>query len=346
MEKISLLIYSRNDPAKTMDLIKELYGFVDEVILVDSSDPEYRKVFQDKGAGLSRLRIFHTIALGGVEPYMPYAHKRCRYDWVLRLDTDESINEKFKKNLRQIITNAKCDAFFIKRFENVVGDKKTNGFSMQLRLYKKEKVKFSGVFDQLPMIDGKIEVLADKYYMNHMSEVIWKQKREYHRLKFVRFSYGTFNSNLENYLLNPNFPKNTLKKAFGRAVISLMLLSEKIRGKEMEEEISSFDYFIGFIIVVGGYVIMGKDLYGILHLVPNGLAYVGEINRWKQDPDSEEIFEITKIIRKVGTIRFLNLDDDKTMEIINRKYAKEKQGVALLTKLLKERYEKGKNYLR
>lgn len=345
MEKISLLVFSRNDTEKAINVIKGLYNFVDEVVLVDCSDSEYRAIIykNKKNLGLSRLRVFHTVAVGDSSPFKTYALRRCKYDWVLQLDTDEDVNHEFKKDLRRIIGRAKCSAFFIKRFEEVTQDKDSNVFSRQIRLYKRKDIEFSGIFHRLPVVYGKIETLPDKYYMNHMSE--FKTRKRLHReFKFERFSYSTFNNNLENYLLNPNFPKGVIKKAVATSILSAIRLGERIRAKDMNGEISNFDYFLFFIIITGGYAFMGRDSYRILHLFPEGLAYVTKINRWKQDPDSKEIFEIAKIIDRIGIIKYLGLDKDKTVEMVNRKYARSEQGIALLTRLLKERYENGKNY--
>lgn len=340
MEKISLLVFSRNDTERAVGVIKDLYDFVDEVVLIDCSDVEFRKIIYEekRKLRLSRLRVFHTVALGDSSPFKTYALRRCKYDWVLQLDTDENINNQFKKDLRKIISRSKCSAFLIKRFEEVTEDKGSGAFSRQIRLYKRKETEFSGIFHRLPVIHGKIERLPDIYYMNHMSK-FKTRKRQHREFKFNRLSYRMFNNNLENYLLNPNFPKSTLKKSIASAILFATRLNERIRGKRMEEEIKDFDYFIYFTVITGGYAVMGMDYNRMANFLPEALAYVAEIDRWKKDSDSNEIFEITKIIDKVGIIKYLGLDRDSVVKRINKKYANNKQGIDLLTKLLKERYE-------
>ena len=63
------------------------------------------------------------------------------------------------------------------------------------------------------------------------------------------------------------------------------------------------------------------------------------VKEWKSESDSEEVFEISKILHKIGVIKFLGLEKDSTIIYLNKKYKSGKQGEELLMKLLKDRYE-------
>jgi glycosyltransferase involved in cell wall biosynthesis len=54
---------------------------------------------------------------------------------------------------------------------------------------------------------------------------------------------------------------------------------------------------------------------------------------------TDEIIRIGRIIREKGITKYLGLDNDRTVEKLNRKYGKGKQGIDLLIKLLIKRYK-------
>ena len=75
-------------------------------------------------------------------------------------------------------------------------------------------------------------------------------------------------------------------------------------------------------------------------MIPDIKNLMRRLKEWKSAPDNEEVFEISKILHKIGLIRFLELDKEKTIIYLNKKYRNKKQGVELLMNLLKEKYER------
>ncbi|MDE1873760.1 MAG: hypothetical protein KGI04_01415 [Candidatus Micrarchaeota archaeon] len=92
-----------------------------------------------------------------------------------------------------------------------------------------------------------------------------------------------------------------------------------------------------------------RTLFSILPLIKAyGVSGARELNRtheqnlkrWMAEEDRGTIAGIAREIKKVGVTRFLNLEDEKVVSRINRKYGNGKiQGINLLIRLLKERYE-------
>ena len=68
------------------------------------------------------------------------------------------------------------------------------------------------------------------------------------------------------------------------------------------------------------------------------MEYIKRINKWRSAKDSKTIFDIAKKIEKIGIIKYLRLDEDSTIHMLNKKYAGKKQGVSLLITLLEDRY--------
>jgi hypothetical protein len=346
MEKLSVLIFSRNDVRKAIDLIKDVYGVADEIVLVDSSDMAQRKeLLADKRRlGLGKLRIFHAVALGYPDPLRAYALKKCRHPWVLLIDTDERISEGLKRNIKGLINSTKCSAFAIKRYEYVRQGKIKNFFTWNIRLYRKADVSYRGILHEQPMVRGVLEKMERSCYLVHMQELMTEEARvEYvQMLKFGRMSYDDLNASLVDYLSKLIMPKRRSLEGSrsGRALRSLLLAYEMLTLKKPGQELSRMDYFIHRFMIDATIQIKKGDLRGFLKQIPREIRFTRSIEKWKREPDSDEIFEISKVIGRIGIIRYLDLDKEGTVERLNRKYAGKPQGVSLLTRLLKERYER------
>jgi hypothetical protein len=81
------------------------------------------------------------------------------------------------------------------------------------------------------------------------------------------------------------------------------------------------------------------SVVGFLQQVPREFAFARKVREWKREPDSAEIFEISRAVNREGIIKYLGLDREGTIARLNRMYAGKKQGVSLLIRLLKGRYE-------
>ena len=91
MQRLSVLIFSRNDVDKALDLIQDLYKIASEIILMDSSNKEgkERLLKRKEKLELGKVRIFNVVALGYPDPLRMYALAKCKNEWVLLIDTDE-----------------------------------------------------------------------------------------------------------------------------------------------------------------------------------------------------------------------------------------------------------------
>ena len=100
-EKLSVLIFSRNDVEKALDLIRDIYDIADEIVIVDSStDIGHSRLLKARREfNFKKLRIFYIIALGYADPLRMYAIGKCNGKWVLMLDTDERISSEFKSTI-------------------------------------------------------------------------------------------------------------------------------------------------------------------------------------------------------------------------------------------------------
>jgi hypothetical protein len=170
MQKLSVLIFSKNDVHKAIELIDDLYGIADEIVVVDSSESAQRNMLlnKKKSQKLEKLRVFYTIALGYPDPLRMYALSKCRNEWVLLIDTDERLSNALRSGIKGIINKTDCSAFRIKRYEGTVGAP----FAWQTRLFRKRNVEFKGLLHEQPRVDGEVCTLSSKqHYMEHRAEL-------------------------------------------------------------------------------------------------------------------------------------------------------------------------------
>lgn len=349
LQKLSVLTFSRNDIKSITGLVKEVYEIADEIVLVDSSDRKERlKLLREKKRlKLGKLRIFYAIPLGLVELYRPYGLSKCRNDWVLYLDSDERLNEEFKRDIRQIISKTEYDAFAIKRYEYVGEGGRDQFFTWNTRLYKKDKVLYRGIVHEQPIVNGRTGTLQEgKYYMEN--------RKEYHNpltgyefdrmLPINRMSYGDYNRVLVEHLVKMTAPGENEETFGARALMALLLAYERIAMKKQEEELSGFDYFV-YNFTKSFFIAVRKgDLKAAFTMLPGVLkSNTDRVREQRSSPHSEEDFEISKIVTRQGMVSFLGLDKPETIENLNRKYKDGKlKGADLLMHLLRERYEQSR----
>lgn len=345
MEKLSVLMFSRNDVGSVINLVKDVYSIADEIVLVDSSDRKERnQLYKEKARlGLSKLRIFYAVPLGIVEAYREYGLKLCKNSWILYLDTDEALSRDLKRDIKKIISTTKYDAFTIKRYEYVEKGELTSLYTWNTKLYRRGKARYRGIIHEQPVIRGKVGRLEDKYYIENRVEYHnFLTGYEYNKLyKLERLSYKEYNKLLLEQVgkvLSPD--KRVGKTEPGRLLKGLLTAYEKMTFRDPEEELSDFDYFAYRTIKYFVFYAKQRDIRGILRLLPEGLDDNARIKGWKSEPDGKEMFEIAKIVYKAGIIDFLGLDKEEKMMELNRKYKDRKiKGADLLISLLKEKYE-------
>lgn len=182
--ELSLLIFSIESKKEVMALVNEMYGLVDEVVIIDGSSERNHNLLlkTKKEKGLERLKVFRAVALGYAEPYRTYGIKKCSGKWILLLDSDERLSRGLKRNLRKIIDSAECDVFRIKRYENYPNNKRVNNFyTWQIRLFRKGSLEYLGLTHEHPKIHGRLGSLQGRNrYIKHLDEL--RHARYYNKM--------------------------------------------------------------------------------------------------------------------------------------------------------------------
>jgi len=283
MQKISLLIFSINEPNEVISLAKELYRTVDEIVVVDSSDMKNldRLEIERRRNKLESMNIFHTVALGYAEPFREYGISKCKNDWILLLDTDERLSVHLRMNLKKIVECSDFSVLRVKRFEHVgQSGAKTKYYTWQVRLFKKGSVRYLGLTHETPEILGTVKNLeSETEYINHLDQL--RHARSYNKMDLF-----------------------STKGAF------ILILRDLFVGAMNGE--MSFKYLMDTI--------------------------NAQMNFEGQRAEDPSIVEIGKIIETKGVIKYLQLDRESIIKKLDRKYAGKKQGIDLLIRLLKDKY--------
>ena len=323
MQKISALIFSRNNIAELIALIEDIKEHVDQIVVIDSSSRDKFNFLKDQEKRYKKLNVYYFVALGYLEPARPYGLKKCKCDWVIHLDVDERMSDSLKTDIRDIVGSQQQKAYRIKRFEDRKDPNKSAISSFQIRLYNRKFVKFSGQNHELPEVKGEISELGKDYYLKHLEH---NASRHYHLLEkleeYNRITYGSLN----------------LK--FGANAKQILRIYEKIAAKREDQELSNFDYAL-FNITKEVLLPLVKGEASFKFTIKNyhqTAQKLKMIKKWKRSPNSKISLKISSIIAKEGIVEYLSLDKEDVVTAINRKYWNKEQGVNLLIKLLIDRY--------
>ena len=348
MDRLSVLIFSRDDASAVQGLIKSLDGLADEIVIVDSSAGAQRSRLERLCRGYGRKVMLHTaVALGYPDPLRMYGLHRCSNRWVLLIDTDERVSEALKRDMKEIISADSASAFAIRRSEPVRKGEIARLYTWQIRLFRKDRVEFTGLVHEQAMVRGTLAQLDSSLYtLQHARGIGGKAPAEYSKMAmFERLSYDGYNNKIMDYISKLVMGSNrTSGDGQGGIVAAIMVAYERLLSRNPNEEISDFDYFCYFWMRNISYSLIRGEYMGALLAVNNAYIELKAVRGFKEADRSGEAFEISKIINKIGIIKFLGLDKDATVEALNRKYggSAHGQGVQLLQRLLLERYRKGK----
>jgi glycosyltransferase involved in cell wall biosynthesis len=179
MVEVSFITFTRNSAHRLRGLLEHVKDVVDEIIVVDGySTDETIDIARSYGA-----RVYERRPWGYAEPDRMFALKQASYDWILYLDDDERLSTKLKNDLKSLIESAESDgtcAFSMARVNLTPRGKPILGPfypDRQTRLFKKEKALYRGLVHEFPLIQGKVKILPEEYYIIHFWNEFWSKKQ-------------------------------------------------------------------------------------------------------------------------------------------------------------------------
>jgi len=191
MVKISFITFTKNSSERIQRLLENVRDVVDEIIVIDGfSTDETVEIARSYGA-----RVYQRKPWGYADPDRMFGVKMASYDWILSLDDDEILGSKLRNELRSIISSLEEDvsAISVTRI-NLVGNNRIllGPFypDRGIRVFRKDKVIFTGIVHSGPIISGKIYNLPEEYYVLHFGSnwtrkmilYAYLQSRQYYKL--------------------------------------------------------------------------------------------------------------------------------------------------------------------
>jgi len=146
MNKISLsvVIITKNEEKNIEDCIKSVYGWVDEIIIVDDESQDRTREIAKKYTDKIFIR---KMDIEG--KHRNWAYSRARNGWVLSLDADERVTKELQEEIKRLFEEGpKFEGYTIPR-RNYIGNYwlKYGGEypAPQLKLFRKDKFRFEEV---------------------------------------------------------------------------------------------------------------------------------------------------------------------------------------------------------
>ncbi len=349
---LSLLLFSRNDTKNALSLAESMLHVVDEVVIIDSSDEKEHKELVEK-AKHYKIRVFYALPLGYADPLRSYGISKCKGDWILYLDTDERLNEKFLSDLKNIV-NAECDAFAIKRYEEATASSHTQFFTWQFRLFKKSAILFKGIIHEQPIINGKLCTLGDNYFIAHRTDLMHHERNDYNKmLLFEMLSYRQYNEVFLDYIRK--FFAIDQKSLSGKIILgfanAILHAYEILFFKKQDSEISKRDYLWFYFIRTLAYGFRQRRLGSIFEIWKGQKRYFEYLEKEREKLANKyglkrsDLFNISQIIYKEGVIKYLGFDKPENVEKLTNEYLQGKlkeKGTDLTIGLIIEKYKKGR----
>ncbi|HXQ93715.1 MAG TPA: glycosyltransferase [Thermoplasmata archaeon] len=125
---VALLIFTRNDLPAAWEVVRRIAGPVDEVVVVDSSDPAQFEVGRRGAPPEPPVRVVRCLPTGYIDIVIPFGVAHVRSDWTLRLDTDEEVTPDLWERLLRLDD---VGGYLVPRWEAQLGSSTTH-----LRLFR------------------------------------------------------------------------------------------------------------------------------------------------------------------------------------------------------------------
>jgi len=141
MQKISVVIICKDEEEEIGRTIQSLAGLTDDIVVLDNGSTDNTKnIVRDLGARLEEE------SWEGFGKTKNKATRFAKYDWILNLDADESIDGELKNSLLNLPLQDDDEVFEIK-FKNFLGDTYLRfgewGNDRHIRLFNRRKVNWN-----------------------------------------------------------------------------------------------------------------------------------------------------------------------------------------------------------
>ena len=141
---LTCVVITKNEAENIQDCLKSVYGWADEIIVVDDESTDRTAELSGRYADKVFCRRMEVEGR-----HRNWAYAQARNDWVLSLDADERITEELKDEIAEVISKQTGFAGFAIPRRNLLGNYwlKWGGQypAAQLKLFKKDRFRWEEV---------------------------------------------------------------------------------------------------------------------------------------------------------------------------------------------------------
>jgi len=323
-QSVSLLMFNRNENEGIIRNVKLLHSAVDEIVIIDSSDPEKYKQLKSSLKNFKvKVKLFSTLPLGYADPLQYYGLNKTSSHYVLALDSDEEPS-------RELIKKIKKRNFLYNVYD--VLEKDENGRTLWYKpmLFVKDSInKITGIIHTSTEFNEKPKKLSPKAFVIHHE-------------KLTRSSVNKNYMEIENYEKPIKIYIEDLKKR--RKFVGNLLSFTYDLPKPINVYLTAFEIgFGGSIINNLQYGISNLNLHYVIPLITkyniNKIKIFNNLSKEEQ----ELRIKIAKEIQECGgVIKYLGLDKDYIVENLTKTFKWDMSGVEAFRRLLLYRHSHNK----
>jgi glycosyltransferase involved in cell wall biosynthesis len=181
MQKISVVIITKNEEKNIDRCLKSLQGVADEIIIIDSySTDRTQDICKNYNV------TFIQSEWKGYAATKNYGNSLCKFPFILSIDADEALSDQLRNEIAELKNEGKLseDAYYLNRLTNYCGKwiRHCGWYpDSKLRMWNKEKGEWVGfIHEEVSMISGsssgrlKNDLLHYSYYSinEHLNQMI------------------------------------------------------------------------------------------------------------------------------------------------------------------------------
>lgn len=142
MPALSVVIIAKNEHKRIVDCLESVYGWADEIVLVDDESTD-----DTRSLALKYTDTIFTRRMDIEGRQRNFGASKAKYDWIMLLDCDERVTSELKEEITAALAGGdpKIAAYWAPQI-NYLGDVQLNhgGWSSpHIRLYNRNHVKWS-----------------------------------------------------------------------------------------------------------------------------------------------------------------------------------------------------------
>jgi hypothetical protein len=310
-------MFSRNENEGIIRNVKLLKDVVDEIVVIDSSDPEKYKQLKNSLKSVN-IKLFRTLPLGHLEPLFYYGINKTSSQYILKIDADEEPSRELieKMNERNFLYNV-YDVLWKDENGKLLGYK-------EALLFAKDSIKkITGTIHALPEFNEKSKKFSQEVFIVHHE-------------KPTRSSVNKNYMEIESYERPMKVYLNYLKKRRGWFIGCPLSFTYSL-SRPLNIYLTGFG--LGCVRSMFDIILHGRYSYNRISFT---IKYsINAIKFFDSLPKKEQKLrtEIAKEIEECGgIIKYLGLDKDCIVENLTKTFKWDIPGIEVFRKLILYRH--------